>query len=368
MNARIHEVICRIAVGLKDVLRQSPQYPSSVDFQPRHAEQLAAAGFGFPNFHDYLAAAKAGSERCSGYYIPDSAMIKSRMADLGYPPEVIRKCIDIFAQAVSNGDGSALADLIDDLQGERQRIQGSDELANHGMLVQHFQWDITREESSLWATLARYGIAHDGETEDNLTCTIELSPDFPSHHHLMHSIDVPFVVRYDLEQGEDQEALFYNANRRLEFRGNLRLTPSGKRGWGYPTIRLGENPFVDHRTPEERQGEYPVHQGPDIDEQEFENGTDAGRADLLPSPQASFDFLAGWIMTANRVNSTGHMSTGQIEKAFYGALENARTLDVLGDHKAFHLASQACRYLASNRIRRALEQLIREASADDKGC
>jgi hypothetical protein len=366
MNARIQEVVSRIAEHL-DLVRQNSQYHSSVDFQPRHAEHLAAAGFGFPNFHDYLADAEADSERCSGYYIPDSAMIKSRMAGLGYPPEVVRKCLGFFVQAVTNEDGSARADLIDDLRGEREFIHGSNKLANHGMLVQYFKWDIMREESGLWAMLARHGIAHDGETENNLICMIELSPDFPSHYHLKQTIDVPFVVRYDLEQGEDQEALFYNANRRLEFRGNLRLKPSGKRGWGYPTIRLEETPFVDHRTPEERRAEYPVHQKPDIDEQEFDNGTDAGRADMLPSPQASFGFLAGWIMTANEVNGTGHMSTGQIEKAFYGALENARTLGVFSGHEAFHLASQACRYLASNRIRRALEELIQETSTDEKG-
>ena len=72
-------------------------------------------------------------------------------------------------------------------------------------------------------------------------------------------------------------------------------------------------------------------------------------------------------MTANRMNGTGHMSTGQIDKAFYGALANARTLDVLSDQEAFHLASQSCRYLASNRVRRALEDLILEASRDEKG-
>lgn len=365
MNTRIYEVISRIATYRKEVLSQNLQDPSSVDFQLRHAEHLAAAGFGFPNFHDYLAAAKAGSERCSGYYIPDSAMIESRMADLGYPPEVVRKCIELFVRAVTNDDESARADLVDDLKGEREFLQGTDELANHCMLVQYFKWDIVREESSLWVTLAKHGITYDGETEDNLTFTIELSPDFPSHQHLNQTIEVPFVVRYDLEQGEDQEALFYNTNRQLVFRGTLRLKPSGKRGWGYPTIRLDETPFVDHRTPEERRGEYPVHQGPDIDEQEFDNGTDAGSADMLPSPQASFDFLAGWIMTANKVNSTGHMSTGQIEKAFYGALENTKTLGVLNSHEAFHLASQACRYLASNRIRRELEELIQETSADE---
>ncbi|WP_261540353.1 hypothetical protein [Burkholderia multivorans] len=366
MNARIQDVISRIETYLKEVLRQNSRSPSSVDFQPRHAEHLAAAGFGFPNFHEYLAAAKTGSERCCGYYVPDSALVESRMAALGYPPEVVGKCAQIFAMAVSNGDGSARADLIDDLHGERQRT-GSGELVNHSLLVQHFQWDITRDESSVWVTLARHGIAHDGETEDNLTCLIDLPPDVPSHYHLGQTIDVPFVARYDLEQGEDQEALFFNTNRRLEFRGNLRLMPSGRRGWGYPTIRIEQTPILDHRTPAERRGEYPVHQGPEIDEQKFESGAAAGRADMLPPSQASFDFLAGWIMTANKANSTGHMSSGQIEKAFFGALANARTLDALSDQEAFYLASQACRYLASNRIRRALEDLILEASADQNG-
>ena len=366
MNARIRQVISRIEAELEQVSSRHPQYSSSFDFQPRHAEHLAAAGFGFPNFHDYLAAEKAGSERCSGYYILDSAMIEARMADLGYPPEVVRKCAEIFARAVSNGDDFARADLVDDLNGERLRTD-SGELLNHSMLLQNIKWDLTREESSVWFTLARHGIAHDGETEDNLTCVIELSQDVPSRYHLDQTIDVPFVARYDLENGEDPEALFFNTNRRMEFRGNLRLTPSGKRGWGYPTVRLEQTPYLDQRTPQERRGEYPVHQGPEIDEQNFEMGVDAGRADRLPSPQAPFDFLAGWVMTANKLNGTGHMSTGQIEKAFFGALANAKTLDALSDHDASHLAARACRYLASNRVRRPLEELILATSADEKG-
>jgi hypothetical protein len=286
--------------------------------------------------------------------------------NLGYPREVVRECTEIFARAVSNGDGAARADLVDDLHGERQ-LTGSGDLLNHSLLVQNLQWDVMREESSVWGTLARHGIAHDSETEENLTCVIELSPDVPSRHHLNGTIDVLFVARYDLEQGEDPEALFFNTNRRMEFRGNLRLTPSGKRGWGYPTVRLERTPYTDHRTAQERRGEYPVHEGPEIDEQKFEMGADAGRADRPLSQHAAFDFLAGWVMTANKVNGTGHMSTGQIEKAFFGALANARTVDVLGDREAFHLASQACRYLASNRVRRALEELILEVSADEKG-
>jgi hypothetical protein len=83
MNSRIRQVISLIEADLEEVSRRHPQFLSSFDFQSRHAEHLAAAGFGFPNFHDYLAAEKAGSEPCSGYYIPDSAMIEARMAEPG---------------------------------------------------------------------------------------------------------------------------------------------------------------------------------------------------------------------------------------------------------------------------------------------
>jgi hypothetical protein len=248
MNARIKQVISRIEASLKEVLRQNSQSSSFVAFQPRHAEHLAAAGFGFPSMHAYLAAEKAGSERCSGYYIPDSAMIAARMTELGYPPAVVGKCLEVFVQAVTNDPyGAARADVIDDLQGERMRLPGSNKLANHVMLMRHLKDGILREESSLWTTLARFGIGNDSETEDNLTYSIELPPDFPSHYHLEQIVDVPFVMIYVLHQGEDQEALFDRTNRQLGFRGSLRLKPSGKRGWTYPTIRMEETPFVDHR-------------------------------------------------------------------------------------------------------------------------
>lgn len=360
MNARIQEVIFLIAQFLRELLRLNPEY-----LKPRHAEHLMAAGFGYPNLHAYLAASKAGLERCRGYYIPDSAMIQARMIELGYPPEVARQCVDVFARGVSNG-GFARADMDDDLQGERQFIQGSGESMNHAVMVQNLRDDIMREESSVWTTLAQHGIPHDGETEDNLTCAIQLSQDFPSFQHLNRTVDVPFVARYDLEQGSNPEALFYKTNRRLEFRGNLRLQPSGKRGWAYPTIRLDETPFVDHRTEEERRGEYTTYPTPNIDERLFDEGVAAGRHDTPPPSGASFDFLAGWIMTAHGVNSTGHMSTGLIDRAFYGALENAKALRGIGSHEAFHLASQACRYLASTRIRGALEELIQEQAEDEQ--
>ncbi|MGW9065609.1 hypothetical protein ACWGPO_16085 [Achromobacter animicus] len=362
MNSRIRKAIFLATQDLKDVVRQSSRHSIPTDFQERHAEHLIAAGFGFPDFHSYLAALKANSERCAGYYIPDSARIRSRMTDLGYPPEVVRQCTQIFSRAVSE-DGSARADLIDDLHGERQYIHGSKELANQGLLRQHLEWDILREESRLWSVLAKYGLIHDRETEDNLTCWIEFQHDFPSFRDLEQAIDTPFVVSYDLERGEDQEALFYKTNRRLELRGNLRLNPSGKRGWAYPTIRLEDTPSIDQRTPEEKLGEYFSYDVPDIDDLDFNSGINVGRRNTTPPSHASFSFLAGWTMTANEVNSTGHMSTGLVDRAFYGALDNAR--EVTGDQQAIHLAAQACRYLASSRTRRALEAVIEEATAHE---
>lgn len=362
MNTRFTQVISRTANYLEELFKRSSHLPLPVVFQRRHAEHLAAAGFGFRNTHDYYAAAKAGSEHCSGYYIPDSAMIVSRMTELGYPPVLAEQCINLFVQAVCNSDGSVRADIFDDLHGDQMRVSGTNLSANHSLLTQHFKYDILREESRLWTTLVRHGIEHDRETEDNVRCSISLMPDFPSHAHLERTIDVPFVAFYDLDQGEDQEALFYQRNRQLGFRGSLRLSPSGKRGWAYPTMRLEETPFVDDRTQDEIEGNYPVHQDSGIDNQEFENGNAAGDANKQPPVHASFDFLAGWIMTAYDVNSTGHMSTGQIEKAFYGALANAEELGTFNKRGAHQLAAQACRHLASNRIRRALEALIQESA------
>jgi hypothetical protein len=357
MNTRIDQIVTRLGGLLEKLFTRQPQSSASLPFRPRHAEQLAAAGFGFSSMHDYRSATKAGSERCRGYYIPDSAMIELRMSELGYPPNVVRACVELFAQAVSNGDGSTRATLVDDLRGERLRVSDSDELANHSLLMETLKYDILSEESSLWPTLARFGIGYDGETEENVHVSINLAPDIPSLHHLGQIIEVRFDAIYDLDQGEDTEALFYKTNRQLGLRGNLRLKPSGKRGWAYPTIRMEETPFIDDRTPAEMQGEYAIHAAPNIDEQQFDDGADAGLADLQPASHASSDFLAGWIMTANGVNGRGHMSTGQIDKAFYGALANARTLDV---HDAHYLAAQACRYLVSSRARRALEELIQE--------
>ena len=94
---------------------------------------------------------------------------------------------------------------------------------------------------------------------------------------------------------------------------------------------------------------------PDIDEQEFEDGYAAGRASMPPQPQASFDWLAGWVMIANGANATGHMSIGQVDKALAEALANASALGSLSPVDVLHLAAQACRSCASTRTRRALE-------------
>jgi hypothetical protein len=282
------------------------------------------------------------------------------MTSLGYSDALAAKCAHLFVQAVSNGNGSTRADLAEDLQGERLRVNGSNRLAYNALMEENLKDDLLRDESLLWPVLAQHGIPHDGETEDNLEVSVDLPPDFPALRHLGNTLDVPVTAAYDLDQGEDQEALFYGNNRRLAFRGTLRLRPSGVRGWAYPTLRIDPAPFLDHRTEAEMQGNYQTYDWPAIDKDEFEDGYTAGRAGIDPVPYASFDWLAGWVMVANGANATGHMSTGQVDRALAEALANALTLDALRPADALRLAAQACRSCASTRTRRALEELIQE--------
>lgn len=365
MNARFQRVITRAQNYLEEVVSQNPETPSSVIFKLRHAEHLAAAGFGYSNVHEYLEAEKAGIERVEGYYMPDFAKIRSRMTAFRYPRAIVDKCCEVFMRAVSNDpDNAADASMHDDLQDGQSHDAGS---PNHMRLMECLKYDVLRDKSVLWKTLAKFAIENNGETEENLKLSIELPPDFPSPRYFAKVVDAPFSVVFDLNQGEDPEALFYRTNRQLGLRGNLRLKSSGKRGWAYPTIRLDETPFVDHRTPAEQRGEYLIHQGPDIDEDDFERGTKTGRAGGQPPSQASRSFLAGWVLNADGTNGTGHMSSGQIDRAFHGAWANAMSLSMLDKRDALELAAEACRYLASNRIRRALEELIQENTADDEG-
>ncbi len=357
MNARIKQVIFRIQDFLKTEISQNPNFSTLVKFEPRHAEHLAAAGFGYEDGYDYFEAAKAGIELCSGYYIPDSSMIRTRMLELGYPPALVDKCVGLFPPAASR-DNHVRINMVDDLHDQSMGSYGSERSSNRQALVQDLEADILDEESNLWVTLAKYGVALDKSTDDIRVTSIGLPSNFPSIHHLGQTINAPFEVIYDLQQGENPEALFRGCNRKLGFRGNLRLKPSGKRGWAFPTIRLQETPFIDDRSADEKMGEYFTYQAPNIAEKQFDAGVHAGQVGMHPPPNASFDFLAGWIMDANDKNGTGHMSTGRFREAFTGALENAAALGTVDRSDALDLAAKACRYLASSRVHPGLEELI----------
>jgi hypothetical protein len=356
MNPRIATRTARLAQILERAFQQQPESFPETRSQPRHAEHLLAAGFGYYDAYAYRAAANARTELCQGYYIQDSRTIVARMLELGYKPALAQACVDFFAQALTNYDDFTRADLMDDLHlPKRLTIGETDELMNNDLFSVNLVHDVLRDESHLWQVLAGLGVDVDGETSDNVRVALQLPPDFPAQRHLQASIDIPFTAVYDLEQGEAEEALFYGTNRRLGVRGNLRLRPSGKRGWAYPTLQIDEHPYLDDRTQSERLGAFPRRALPALDGDQFDSGAAAARAGLAPATTASFDYLAGWIMDANGVNGIGHMSTGQIEKAFLGALANARTVAVADAHL---LAAQACRSLASRRVIRDLEELI----------
>jgi hypothetical protein len=358
MNARFKNIVSRIQTRMSE-LNQSGRL--HFDFKPRHAEHLAAAGFGYVDLHSYLVAVDKGIERCTGYYIPDTSMIRSRMPALGYPTEVLQELELTFVPAATSGDGATRADLYDDLRGPRELVGGANVFANYAMLTRCLEEDVMREDGRLWSVLESYGIAYDYETEDNTRCTIELPRDFPSLHDLQQTVDARLVVRYDLEQGEDEEALFFNTNRMLEWRGTARLKPSGKRGWSYPTIKLDPTPTIDDRTSQERLGEFASYEYPDFDQQLFDDGGSAASAGSQVLPGMEPAYLAGWILNAYGANGTGHMSTGQLHKAFYGALVNAEDLVFWSKRQQFELAADACRFLASRRVVRDLEELIEES-------
>lgn len=356
MNVRFKAVFSYLAAAMREDLEIS----SCANFKDRHAEPIAASGFGSPNVHTYLNSPKQYPEQCRGYYRPDIAGIKACAKALGYPENLGDKFIHLFRQAVTNSGDFARADLYDDVQIVSQRPSESDDMGDKGMMRQWLEEDLKSDRSKLWEVLAEYGVPNDGEADEHLACSIHLPRGFPGEDYLQREVDVPFTVSYDLDQGDVLDARFPGQQRQLAFRGNLRLKPSGQRGWAFPTTRLEDAPFIDDRTLAERRGNGQRFRVVELDEQQFNDGQDAGRDGNMPPGEASFSFLAGWIMDANGVNASGYMSTGQIEKAFYGALENAKSLNI---PDPLNLAAEACRYLASTRVRRALEEMISEEAA-----
>ncbi len=350
---------------LRKLLSDDPTISKLGQFSPRHAEILAAAGFGYRSEFDYLRAAKNKVEHCVGYYIPDSQMIAQRMVtDLQYPEQLLQVLVWLFERAGTNDPAiQCRMDYDDDLAGPRQRISGSNDYANRERLKSAFIGALDEEDRPLRRWFWKY--IRDDNPEDHFSYELKVPRDFPSSHHLGRTISFPLIVSYDLDLGADAEASFFKYNRQLAFSGSVRIVPSGRRGWRYPTVKLNQTPLRDQRTAAERQKEPYVQPGEDLDDDEFEAGREAAR-NSAPIPVAKIDslaWLAGYVMRLGDGLALGHMSTGQAFKAFHLALANAESLDIFDP---LRVAAEGCRHLASTRCSRQLEEAIADEIAERK--
>lgn len=325
----------------------------------RHAGILASAGFGYPDEHSFHVALKKDVERCSGFYIPDSQMIARCMIEKhGYPQDALNELVRIFELASVNFlDVGFFADFYDDLQGPPVRIGSSRKRANHVDLMTRIEHALDDEDRYIRKHFWNY--VSNENPADYFDYRIQAPKDFPSFHHLGRTLRFPLTVNYDLDMKADEEASHYGFNRQLAFRGSVLLKPSGRRGWRFPTCRLDDLPFRDERTEAERALEPFVFPGEPVDEDELEAGRWAAW-EKQPIPEGkrdSLDWLAGYVMRGPDCNASGHMSTGQVDKAISQAIAYAEALDLFDP---IRIAVAGCRQLVSTRSTRQLEAAIAE--------
>lgn len=357
MNKRFEIFISR----LQALITADREIASCPAFAERHAEQFGAAAFSYKNDFDYRKAAEQNIEQCRGYFVPDSLAIANRLEELRYPARFSARIVDYVRQAASNdpdvGLYTPLITSLPDKQFENSvRDESDDRISMRQTLAHDLEFDEGRVRKQIRDLFVRYGIPDAHEDDENFKHVLHLPLGFPSFQNLGKEINIPFEVYYDLDLGVDQEALFYRTNRQLAFRGNMRLCPSGRRSWAYPTVKLDENPFVDQRNETERRGEKPPRIGELLDDNDFNAGLDAAWENKSPpSTHQSFSWLAGYILNANGSMAWGHLSTGQADKAFYEALKTAKDM---GLENAFELAAEGCRHIASRRCSALLEETI----------
>lgn len=355
-----------LVTHLTKLLRDDPTISKLENFSPRHAETLAAAGFGYRSQFDYLRAAKNHVEHCVGYYIPDSQTIAQRMVnDLQYPEQLLPVLVRLFERAGTNDPAiQCRMDYDDDLVGPRKLISGTKDHANRERLKSAFIDALDNDEHR---PLRRWfwEYIRDDNPEDHFTYELNVPRDFPSSYHLGRTISFPLTVSYDLDLGADQEASFFKYNRQLAFSGSARIVPSGLRGWRYPTFKLNETPTYDQRTDAERDKKPYVQPGEDLDDDEFEAGRAAGRmcAEIPVEKNGSLAWMAGYVLNWKDGLAWGHMSTGQSHKAFHLALDTAESLDLL-ELEPLRVAAEGCRHLASTRCSRQLEDAIADEIAE----
>lgn len=325
----------------------------------RHAEILASAGFGYPNQHTFLIALEKRVERCVGYYIPDSQMIKQCMIQgLGYPESSLNELLSIFVQASTNySDVGFRADFFDDLQGAPQLIGGSRDRANHVDLKNRIIDAIDDEDRHTRKHFWKF--VSDENPADYFDYDLRAPKDFPRNYHLGRTINFPLVAMYDLDMKADEEASHYGYNRQLSFRGSVRIKPSGRRGWRFPTCRLDDLPFRDERNDAERAKELFVFPGETLDDDDFEAGRWAAwEKESIPDDKLhSLDWLAGYAMHGENCNAGGHMSNGLVDRALAEAIAYAESLELFDP---LRIAIEGCRHLVSTRTTRQLEGAIAE--------
>ncbi|UVM05085.1 hypothetical protein [Pseudomonas laurylsulfatiphila] len=352
----------RYNLFVSHIARQFPATPAvegSKLYCRRHAGVLASAGFGYSTEFDFRIELDTGYEQCSGYYIPDRQMIAQRLIqDLGYPESSLDGLVRIFELASTNfSDVGFRADFYDDLRGPRHLFVGSRERVNPAIFKRLITESIDDEDRPTRKRFWQF--VRDDNPADYFDYAFKVPQDFPSSYHLQRTIRFSVVAAYDLDMGGDQEASFFGTNRQVAFRGSVRLRPSGRRGWHFPTCRLEDVPFRDERNEAELAGEPYAFPGEGLDDAAFEAGRMASwEKDPIPADKVhSLDWLAGYVMRGENCNASGHMSTGLVDRALVQAIDYAESLQLFDP---LRIAIEGCRHLASTRNTRQLEEAIAE--------
>jgi hypothetical protein len=341
----------KVITYLNQALEKDRAISAHPAWNKRFGEIIAPAGFGHASPFDFHR-----NEQCVGQYIPDETAIRERIIERGFSPELTRRFVQHFTDALFSIAHDCRADLVDDLHGPFEML--SHQRVNELQMRQWIDYSLDDEELHSRKIFSRYIL--DDNPEPNLfTYEYQLPAGFPARSHLNKSLSIPIIARYDLDGGEDPYAAARNQNRQLALEGTMILKPSGPRGWTYPTIRYEEAPFRDDRNQHERTLQPNPRPGKDYDSDQFDDGLDAAREKIATPPvwEMSESWWAGFIMLGGDCIAHAHMGTGRVDAAFYEALGRAEALRV---PNAAALAANACRHLASTRCARALEDVIRE--------
>lgn len=346
-----HDRRSLLKTRLNQLLEQDPTIGSHPSWNQRLGEVIATAGFGHAEVYDF-----DQQIHLAGQYIPDRSAIEECIRARGFSVGLTGSFVRHFASAVNAVADNLRADLVDDLDGPFQMLNGRrlNELRMREWI--HFSLDDEKRRSRL---LFRTYILDDNPQPDLFKYEYQLPAGFPDRTHLNTPLELRITVRYDLDGGADPRAVNSNLNRQLALVGTMHLKPTGPRGWGFPTIKYDDEPIRDDRNRYERDLQPNPRPGKKYDNDQYNKGMDA--ADLKTTPpeysERSEAWWAGFIMRGGDCIAWAHMGTGRVDVAYKQAKDRAEALQL---PDAAELAANACRHYVATPYAAALEDVIRD--------